>query len=111
MPHVISVYLSPEFRPVYELLDMIAWTKRIPMSTLVKNCLIEWSVEHGDLEPGDLIQKAKEEKVRLEIGIKGPCIYRMLTSATTIICKAHVIDGEQKALSACVDCEDHHPLG
>ena len=40
------------------------------------------------------------------------CRFRLMTSPTTIVCKARAPTREQKPLSACIDCEDyqHDPL-
>ena len=112
MPFNINVYLSPEFRPIYELLDGIAARDRIPMSTLVKKALTEWTVEHGDLDPSYVIKKSHDDGARSEVGKKAPCRFRLMTSPTTIVCKARAPTREQKPLSACIDCEDyqHDPL-
>lgn len=104
MPITLSVYLTPEFRPVWEVLDSIATRERIGMSTLIKRATTEWAHEHG-LDPSYVLEQDKELSIRTSVGSKPPCRFRMMLKPNLILCKAEHKNGEQKDLSSCVDCE------
>lgn len=108
MPNMVAIYLSPDFRPIYELLDEIAYRDRTPMSTLMKRALTQWAVDHAELDPAYVIKKDADQEMRTQIGSKSPCRFRMMTSPSSLVCKA---DGrkEQKGIGACLDCEDYEP--
>jgi len=111
MPSMLGIYLSPDFEVVWGLLDSIAAQRRIGVSTLCKQALIEWAQVNG-LDPDLVVQKDQETQIRREISKQNPCRFRLMTSPTTIVCKARAPTMEQKPLSACIDCEDyqHDPL-
>ena len=107
-PSMIGVYVSPDFHVVWEVLDAIAARDRIGMSTLVKRALTEWATDHG-LDPDYVMKKDQDSEIRREVTKKMPCRFRLMTSPTTIVCKAGSLGGEQKPLASCIDCEDHDP--
>ena len=108
---MVGIYISPDFEPVWEVLDGLAARDRVRVSTLMKRALTEWAETHG-LDPEYVMSKDQDAEIRQEVTKKVRCRFRLMTSPTTIVCKAGAKGGElgeQKPLASCIDCEDHDP--
>lgn len=108
MPSILSVYLTPDFRPIWEVLEAMMERDHVNRSTFVKRALAEWAVEHASLDPSYVVKVDAEQQMRTQIGAKPPCRWRLMTSPSSLVCK---VDGlqEQKGLGACLDCEGYEP--